>query len=333
MTNSAPDWHQGMVRAAQANFYRVWQPSGQEWLCTRRARLQKIGQTVLVGDHVWFSLSGERGVIEAVLPRRSWLTRPAVANADQALVIFALADPPLDPVPLSRFLVQVEASGLQVQVCLNKRDLVADTEAERWIQRLQSWGYSPLMVSAVTGEGLIDLRQCCQGKISVVTGISGVGKSTLLNHLVPGLTLQTNAVSGRLRHGQHTTRHVELYPFPGSGWIADTPGFNQVTLEFCQPQRLLSYFPEVRHLDQHCQFQDCQHDQEPGCAVRQYNWERYPYYLDYLLELTANQGSLNPTESTLKTRSGRGSIPRLASRYRQTSRRSQRQGPMEDTDE
>lgn len=316
-----PDWQQGMVRAAQANFYRVWQPDGAETLCTRRARLKKLGQTVLVGDQVYFSRLGSQGVIEAVLPRQSCLSRPAVANVEQALVIFALADPPLEAAVLSRFLVQVEASGLRVLLVLNKTDLVGAAARATWQERLQGWGYRPLLVSAKTGEGLEELAAHCGGCLSVVAGVSGVGKSTLINHLIPGLHLQTNAVSGRLRHGRHTTRHVELFPLPGGGWIADTPGFNHIDTLPGDPQHLLSYFPEVRHLQGQCQFPDCRHRQEPGCVVRPYPWERYQYYLDYLQELE-NQGSpAGGEEASVKIISGRGAIPRLASRYRQPSRR------------
>lgn len=325
-----PRWQQGMVRAAQANFYRVWQPDGTEVLCTCRARLHKLGYSVLVGDQVWFSHWGSQGVIEGILPRQRELSRPAVANVEQALVIFALADPPLDPVVLSRFLVQVEASGLAVCLCLNKVDLVSEEEVVLWRQRLRGWGYDPLFLSGKTGKGIEALSQACQDRLSVVTGVSGAGKSTLINQLIPGLQLQTNAVSGRLRHGQHTTRHVELFPLPQGGWIADTPGFNQVELLAVDPERLLGCFPEVRHLQGTCHFPDCRHHHEPGCQVQSYPWERYPLYLHYLQELQ-NQGSPTPApEANLKVLSGRGPIPRLASRYRQPSRKRQQQNPLWD---
>ncbi|MGK7912508.1 MAG: ribosome small subunit-dependent GTPase A [Synechococcus sp.] len=328
----------GTVLAVQANYYRVSLSALEHYpsshlLCTRRARLKKLGQRIAVGDLVCVEepeWSSQRGAIAAVLPRQSFLSRPPVANVQQALIICALRDPEPEPIQLSRFLVQASASQLNVQVCLNKCDLLSDVECEEWRQRLQRWGYTPLLVSAVTGTGLEQLRQVCNRQISVVAGGSGAGKSSLLNALVPGLKLRTQPVSGRLRHGRHTTRHVELFALPDGGWIADSPGFNTLELDACSSASLLHHFPEVASLHD-CQFADCTHTSEPGCSVRDLQWERYEHYQLFLSEVVERETKERETTSadpSLKFKTKRGSKvaePRLASKYRQESRRSRRQ--------
>lgn len=354
-----PAHHLGVVRAAQANFYRVHliQAGQPEILCTRRSLLKKLGQSILVGDVVEVSLPPSaqlsahtaRGVVEGVRPRQRQLPRPAIANADQALIVMALSEPEPDPWGISRFLIQAEASGLTVRLCFNKLDTVPASVQAAWGSRAQEWGYEPLMLSAKTGEGLDQLKSLCRGRISVLTGFSGVGKSSLLNALQPELDLATQAVSGRLQHGRHTTRHVELFS-TGSGWIADSPGFNRPDLNLCTSQTLIQAFPEVRaHLGS-CQFRDCLHQDEPGCAIRDFHWERYDLYRAFLAEILQREQTqptpiastaliadpLNPLAKPNRTRSNRtrlnprgistvdldpSGIPRLDPRYRRASRR------------
>ncbi|MGY2837396.1 ribosome small subunit-dependent GTPase A [Thermostichus sp. MS-CIW-41] len=302
----------GWVRAAQANFYRVRidpslaalfpeiparfpveKPTPAEILCTSRAKLKKMGQQVMVGDWVEVRLPPaaadlwpERGVIEAILPRRTQLPRPAIANATQVLVVVALAEPDPEPNALSRLLVQAEASQLRVQVVLNKCDCVDPEVATTWVERLQRWGYEPLLVSAHTQAGIPQLQQCCRDQISVVMGPSGVGKSSLLNRLLPDVRLATQAVSRRLGYGRHTTRHVELFPLPEGGWIADSPGFNAGEgIPLVHPLQLIRCFPEVRDRLGTCQFRDCLHHREPGCGLRDLDWERRTFYLQLLQEV------------------------------------------------
>lgn len=308
----------GWVRAAQANFYRVridpelaalfpeieghfpaQKPMPAELLCTARAKLKKGGQQVMVGDWVEVSLPPaadslwpERGAIEAILPRRTQLPRPAIANITQVLVVMALAEPEPEPNALSRLLVQAEASHLRVQVVFNKCDCVEAAVAESWRQRLQRWGYEPLLVSALTEAGIPELRRRCRDQISVVAGPSGVGKSSLLNRLLPAVQLTTQAVSEKLRQGRHTTRHVELFPLPEGGWIADSPGFNAGEgIPPVSPQQLIRCFPEVRERLGTCQFRDCLHDREPGCGLRELDWERRGFYLQLLHELQEAQAA------------------------------------------
>jgi ribosome biogenesis GTPase / thiamine phosphate phosphatase len=348
----------GTVLAVQANFYWVKfaeppdpnQNPNQDpnqsiklplshLLCTRRARLKKIGQQVMVGDQVRIEepdWQGERGAIAEVFPRHSQLDRPPIANVDQILLVFALSEPTLDPIQLSRFLVKAESTGIMIQLCLNKSDLVTVAEQQAWQQRLQQWGYDPVLISLkqhLKPQSLAGLEAHLADKITVVSGPSGVGKSSLINHLIPATDLRTSAVSGKLGRGRHTTRHVELFELPTGGLLADTPGFNQPDLT-CSATQLATYFPEIQQrLSQaSCQFSNCLHREEPDCAVRG-EWERYPHYLTFLEEVIAYQQSLNrrsDEEATTKFMTKQAgqlkAEPKLAAkRYRRTSRNTEKQ--------
>jgi ribosome biogenesis GTPase / thiamine phosphate phosphatase len=344
----------GTVVAVQANYYWVRLAASldnvevsaqnlntskalpKRLLCTRRTRLKKIGQRVMVGDRVQVEepdWADGRGVIAQVWPRQSELDRPPVANADQILLVFAVAEPVIEPYQLSRFLIKAESTGLDVCLCLSKRDLIAEAEQQIWQNRLASWGYEPLLISIKTGSGLTELSQRLSGKTTIVSGPSGVGKSSLINQLIPTVDLRVGAVSGKLERGRHTTRHVELFELPAGGLLADTPGFNQPDLD-CPPTELAQYFPEItaRLSATRCQFNNCLHRDEPGCVVRG-DWERYAHYGEFLAEAIARQAELNQhadPDAALKAKTGsKGETqyePRLvAKKYRRESRRTQQQ--------
>ncbi|WP_013323752.1 small ribosomal subunit biogenesis GTPase RsgA [Gloeothece verrucosa] len=338
----------GTVVAVQANFYQVrldlttaveksqWGETHPLLLCTRRTRLKKIGQKVMVGDQVLIEeidLADGRGAIAQVLPRKTELQRPPVANAEQIVLVFALEEPSLDPWQLSRFLVKAESTSLEICLCLNKADLITPHQQQQWQERLQQWGYEPVLISVAKNTGLEQLLKRLKGKISILAGPSGVGKSSLINKLIPDVEQRVNQVSGKLQRGRHTTRHVELFQLPLGGLLADTPGFNQPDLD-CDPTELAFYFPEAKKRleNAHCQFNDCLHRDEPNCLVRG-DWERYEYYLKFLEEViafTETVKQLPDQESNLKLKikdSGQEQYePKLESKkYRRDSRRKKHQ--------
>ena len=353
----------GTVVAVQANFYRVQMdqeageqgsrgaeeklnlnpllphcPSPPLLLCTRRTRLKKIGQQVMVGDRVvveepdW---AGGRGAIAEVLPRQSELDRPAIANVNQILLVFAVADPPLEPYQLSRFLIKAESTGLDVLLCLNKSDLISPQEQQQVSDRLLGWGYQPIFISVKDGINTEQAARYLSNKITVIAGPSGVGKSSLINTLIDSAKLRVGEVSGKLARGRHTTRHIELFELPSGGLLADTPGFNQPDMD-CIPEELIHYFPEARKrlAVASCRFSDCLHRDEPECVV-QGDWERYEHYLEFLDAAIAHQTQLHQQadpESTMKLKSkskGKGQSqyePKLESKkYRRISRKTQLQ--------
>ena len=345
--NSSPSLEPllGKVLAVQANYYWV-RVEGEHLkpmlLCTRRSLLKKIGQRVMVGDRVrveepdWIQGSG---AIAEIFPRRSELDRPPIANADQILLVFALAEPLIEPYQLSRFLVKAESTGSEVCLCLSKSDLATLEEKQHWSQRLAEWGYSPLFISVRQSIGLLEIHDRLSQKITVVAGPSGVGKSSLINQLIPAANLRTGTVSGKLAKGRHTTRHTELFELPLGGLLADTPGFNQPDLDR-SPEDLASYFPEIRQrlAVARCQFNDCTHRDEPGCVVRG-EWERYEHYLLFLEEaivFQAHRNQQSDPDAVMKLKSKKGEAqyePRLdTKKYRQESRRTRQQSLKHDID-
>ena len=329
----------GTVVAVQANFYQVKLQKNSETeylLCTRRTRLKKIGQKVMVGDRViveepdW---QDARGAIAQVIPRTTELRRPPMANAESILLVFALEEPTLDPWQLSRFLVKAESTALKLCLCLNKCDLVSSAQQQKWQQRLQQWGYQASYISVKRQLGISNLLERLKGNITVVAGPSGVGKSSLIDALIPSINLRIGRVSGKLQRGRHTTRHVELFELPNGGLLADSPGFNQPDLD-CVPADLAQYFPEARARLQTgtCQFSNCLHRDEPNCVVRG-DWERYEYYLDFLDKAIARQETLQqqpdqePSVKLKVKRSGKSQYePKLQTKkYRRTSRKSKHQ--------
>ena len=290
---------EGLIVRAQSGFFTVATAQGRV-ICRLRGRLKQgrqKGDIAALGDLVEIHrLPDGSGVIESVLPRKSALTRLApipqgeyqqvlIANPDQILLIFACAQPAPHLRMLDRFLVIAEKESLPVLIVANKVDLVGAERARQIFGHYEPLGYPVLYTSSKTRLGVEDLRQRLAGRISAFTGPSGVGKSSLLNTVQPQLGLAVSDVSGATRKGRHTTVVRELFALSEGGYIADTPGIKSLALWDTEPEELDGYFPELRGLVAECQFSDCTHRSEPGCAVRQaveegkIHPERYQSYL------------------------------------------------------
>ncbi len=306
---------EGIVIKAQSGFFTVQTDDGRQVVAQLRGRLKQERRDtdiIAAGDRVSVQLTDdETGMIEEVAERTRALSRLAlrgrdqrrwdrhgylsereqviVANPDEVVFVFACVEPEPRLRMLDRFLVGAEAQGIPAVICANKIDLVGGVEGGREIFGLyQEIGYPVLYTSGLTGEGVDGLREQLAGKLSVLAGPSGAGKSTLLNAMQPGLGLAVQAVSQATSKGRHTTVAPELVPLDkesGGGWVADTPGLKALALFDTDPEELDAYFPEIAPLVPDCQFSDCTHDHEPGCAVRQaveegeIHPERYESYL------------------------------------------------------
>ena len=260
----------------------------------------------MIGDRVQFErVSPREGAITALLPRRTALVRREpldperahviAANLDQIVAVFA-AFPEPDPFQIDRYLAVAEANRLPALLCVNKIDLVEDLEAFRKrFEEYEALGYSVLYTSAQTGAGLEALREQLRGRITAFIGPSGVGKSSLLNALQPGLALRIGSINPRTGAGRHTTTRSELIPFDG-GYLADTPGLRDIGVWGIRPEDLAACFPEMRPDLGRCEFSDCLHLEEPGCAVRRavargrIGPRRYESYRRLLLEALAARG-------------------------------------------
>ncbi|TCL62103.1 ribosome biogenesis GTPase [Hydrogenispora ethanolica] len=259
--------------------------------CAIRGRLKLKTQGILVGDLVKYTIDEDgRGVINEVEPRQSVLTRPYIANVNRVVLVFAHCNP--DPIPLliDKFLVLSEASGIPNLIVFNKTDLVATGKADKLANKYRSYGYNVLCTSVRSNLGKRRLLQEVKGKVSVFAGPSGVGKSALLNMIAPGLRLKTGAVSEKIGRGKHTTREVQLLKIGPDSYVADTPGFSQIALDFMKPEALAGYYPEFSAYP-NCRFTSCLHETEPDCRIKGavsaglIAAERYQSYLELLAEV------------------------------------------------
>lgn len=265
----------GLIVKALSGFYYVL-PEGEEDTsrtvqCRARGVFKIKGVSPLVGDRVVYDVaeSGDGTVLE-VLPRTTELVRPPVANADTAVLVFSVAEPELNLRLLDRFLVHTEFAELNTIICFSKTDVADYDEAflKHALELYEGIGYPAVAASSQAGDGLEELTSLLEGKITVLAGQSGVGKSSLLNALVPGIRLETGEVSARLGRGRHTTRHVELIPLPNGGIVADTPGFSQLDFQGIEAEQLSHCFREFQSWAADCKFRGCLHRNEPGCEVK-----------------------------------------------------------------
>ena len=257
----------GRIHKARSGFYYV-HCDDRMIRCKARGKFRRDGLSPLVGDFVEIiDLGNGEGRVEEILPRRNFFDRPSVANIDQLVIICSHAIPKTDPYLVDRMTAVAALKNCDVLICINKCDL---DPAQELTAYYTAAGFSPLCVSAETGEGLDALRAAIAGKLSAFTGNSGVGKSSILNALDPGIQIQVGEVSMALGRGRHTTRHVELYRIAGGAEVIDTPGFSsfetdEMNLEL--KHRLPETFPEFAPYLDDCRFAGCSHTREKGCAV------------------------------------------------------------------
>ena len=294
----------GIVLRGTGGVWQVRTEAGDTLSVALRGRLKQAeSEKLAVGDDVVVEL-GEREdawAIAEILPRRSSLSRRApggvpsgrvvAANVDQVVVVFAIAEPAPHPRMLDRFLLIAESNDLASRVVVNKVELADVDEARALFGMYEDVGYPVHYTSVKRGDGLDTLRDALHGRVSALTGPSGVGKSSLLNAMFPGLNLRVGEISRSVMKGRHTTVGADLHPLPDGGYVCDTPGLREVGMWGIEPREVDRCFPEMRPLLDECRFGDCTHRVEPGCAVRsavesgRVSGQRYESYLKLRKEL------------------------------------------------
>ncbi len=257
----------GRIIRSLSGFYDVQTPEGII-TCRGRGSLRRSGESPLTGDVVEITSEKGKGMVEKILPRKNSFIRPAVANIDALVVFAANVNPVTEPFLIDRVAAIAGDRDVPVYLCINKCDL---DPALDLVKIYQNAGFTVIAASAETGEGVQQLHQLIRGKLTAFTGNSGVGKSSMLNRLCPELQLPTGEVSEKLGRGRHTTRHVELYCLEEDTYVADTPGFSSFDtdqMEVILKENLQYAFPDFGKYVGCCQFHDCTHRKEPGCAVR-----------------------------------------------------------------
>lgn len=285
---------QGKIIKGIAGFYYIYAENGETYECRAKGIFRKDNYKPLVGDNVEIDVLDEKekeGSVTAILPRKNSLIRPAVANVDQAFVVFAMENPKPNFLLLDRFLVMMEQQGIPVVICFNKKDLASGEELEELSHIYGSCGYPVVFSSTLSGDGLEEIRRILRGKTTTVAGPSGVGKSSLTNSLQGEIQMETGEISRKLKRGRHTTRHSQVIPVEKDTFLVDTPGFSSLYLSDMEEEQLSSFFPEFRKYEDQCRFQGCRHIHEPDCAVKEalsrheISSQRYENYIELFQEL------------------------------------------------
>lgn len=284
----------GKITKGIAGLYYVYGTDGGLYECKAKGVLRKNGIKPLVGDEVRILVLDEKnrkGNLEEVLERKSELLRPAAANVDGVLVMFAAAKPTPNFNLLDRFLIRMGLEGVRVSVGFNKCELITKEQQEEIREMYTLAGYPVYFFSVKERSGLEELQEALRGKTTALAGPSGVGKSSLLNALCPEAEMETGAVSEKIQRGRHTTRHAELFAAGQDTYVMDTPGFSSLYVNEISAQELWRYFPEMKAVGKNCRFTDCSHMQEPDCGVKQalsqgkIRKERYESYRQLYAEL------------------------------------------------
>ena len=277
----------GQIYKIHSDFYYV-KNGADVFECKVREVLKKQKEKILVGDFVEFS----NGHIEKILPRNNYIARPSVANIDQIIIVSALKQPDLNFIQLNRYIALAKYYNIPIVLCFNKEDLECEDELiEKIVEIYKPLGYKLVFTSATENQGINSFQSLLKGKISVLCGNSGVGKSSLVNAINPALNLRTKAVSEKLQRGTHTTRHCEIIQLDKNSSIVDTPGFSNVKFDFIMPAEVDLLFDELVPLRDGCKYGDCLHINEDGCNVLEHFAEiddtRYESYLEFVNEAKA----------------------------------------------
>ena len=263
---------QGKIVKGISGFYYVHVVESGIYECKAKGIFRQQKMKPLVGDDVEIDIISEEkktGNVAAILPRKNALIRPAVANVDQALLIFAAASPNPNFNLLDRFLVMMGRQDVPVILCFNKCDLITEEQQQEIASVYEASGCKILFVSAKKELGLKELQEILEGKTTTVAGPSGVGKSSLINLLAPEACMETGEISKNIERGSHTTRHAELIQLKGDGYIMDTPGFSSLYLPEMEKEELQDCYPEFAAFEPYCRFQGCSHINEPDCGVKE----------------------------------------------------------------
>ncbi|MCB6415462.1 ribosome small subunit-dependent GTPase A [Dorea acetigenes] len=284
----------GKIVKGIAGFYYVHIVESGVYECKAKGVFRKEGQKPLVGDDVEIDIlekTEKTGNIVRIFPRKNALTRPAVANVDQAMVVFAVTKPKPHFNLLDRFLVMMESKGVPAILCFNKKDIADDLRIQELREIYGRCGYPILFSSARKKENIEEIKALLKGKTTVVAGPSGVGKSSIINLLQSDITMETGEISRKIDRGRHTTRHSELIAVDKDSYIMDTPGFSSLYVNEFEKEELKYYFTEFSPYEGHCKYNGCVHVHEPGCAVKEalergeIHRIRYGNYLDMYNEL------------------------------------------------
>ena len=263
---------QGKIIKGIAGFYYVHVPDEGIYACKAKGIFRKENIKPLVGDNVDIEITHVKdceGNIKAILPRKNALLRPAVANIDQALLVFSMTKPEPNFNLLDRFLIMMRQQELDCILCFNKSDLSDNVQKEHIARIYEHSGYQSLFLSAENKEGIDALEEKLYGKTTAVAGPSGVGKSSIINCLQKDKQMETGKISEKIARGKHTTRHSELITVSGTTYIMDTPGFSSLSLFSLKKEELKNYYPEFAPHESSCRFLTCDHIHEPICGVRE----------------------------------------------------------------